>query len=187
MGEHAGVGFGPAHEGALMKKLGIAMAIGIAAVGAAHAADLPTTKPAAPPPVNCFSSLWAYINSNAGECPLTYGPFTAYLTLDWGFGWESHGAGYNPAFNNGVSNIVTKQSGINPSGCRRPTGSISRWSASRSASHFRSCRVRSCRVGRSSARRKWNTIPDWGYLADAQRAQVQNNGKALTLQNAAPI
>ena len=47
-GEHAGVGFGPAHEGALMKKLGIAMAIAIAAVGAAHAADLPTTKPRGP-------------------------------------------------------------------------------------------------------------------------------------------
>ena len=26
--------------------------------------------------------------------------------------------------------------------------------------------------------------PYWGYLADAQRAQVQNNGKALTLQTA---
>ena len=30
-----------------MKKLGIALAIAIAAVGAAHAADLPTTKAAA--------------------------------------------------------------------------------------------------------------------------------------------
>ena len=114
-----------------MKKLGIAVAVVIAGVGAAHAADLPTTKPATPPPENCFSSLWAYMNSTAGDCPLTYGPFTAYLTLDWGFGWESHGAGYNAAFNNGVSNIVTKQSGLNPSGCRRPTGSTSRSSASR--------------------------------------------------------
>jgi len=25
--------------------------------------------------------------------------------------------------------------------------------------------------------------PYWGYLADAQRSQVQNNGKALTLQD----
>ena len=104
-------GFGPANEGVVMKKLGIALAITIAAAGAAHAADLPTTKPPPPPPENCFSSLWAYLNSTAADCPLTYGPFTAYLTLDWGFGWESHGAGYNAAYNNGVSNIVTKQSG----------------------------------------------------------------------------
>ena len=55
-----------------MKKLGVALAMTIAAVSAAHAADLPTKKEAPPPPpVNCFASFWTYINSTAAECPLT--------------------------------------------------------------------------------------------------------------------
>ena len=42
-----------------MKKLGVALAMTIAAVGAARAADLPAKKEVpAPPPVNCFSSYW---------------------------------------------------------------------------------------------------------------------------------
>ena len=40
----SGLGFGPARDGVVMKKLGIALAIAIAAGGAARAADLPTTK-----------------------------------------------------------------------------------------------------------------------------------------------
>ncbi len=159
-----------------MKKLGVALAIGFAAVGAAHAADLPTTKPPPPPPVSCFSSLWAYMNSTAGDCPLTYGPFTAYLTLDWGFGWESHGAGYNAAFNNGVSNIVTKQSGLKSEWLQTPNGinqSVVGIKMSQPIAYGWSI------VG--TAEMGFN--PYWGYLADAQRSQVQNNGKALTLQD----
>jgi predicted porin len=161
-----------------MKKLGIALAIAIAAAGAAHAADLPSANPTPPsPPANCFSSLWAYMNSTAGECPLSYGPFTAYLTLDWGFGWESHGAGYNAAFNNGVSNIVTKQSGLNSQWLQTPNGinqSVIGIKMSQPIAYGWSI------VG--TAEMGFN--PYWGYLADAQQAQVQNNGKALTLQNA---
>jgi len=160
-----------------MKNLGIALAVAIAAGGAAHAADLPTTKPAPPPQENCFSSLWAYMNSTAGDCPLTYGPFTAYLTLDWGFGWESHGAGYNPAFNNGVQNIVTKQSGIHSEWLQTPNGinqSVVGIKVSQPIAYGWSI------VG--TAEMGFN--PYWGYLADAERSQVQNNGKALTLQNA---
>jgi predicted porin len=161
-----------------MKKLGIAMAVAIASVGAAHAADLPTKKEAPPaPPVNCFSSLWDYMNSTAGDCPLTYGPFTAYLTLDWGFGWESHGAGYNAAYNNGVSNIVTKQSGPRSEWLQTPNGinqSVVGVKVSQPIAYGWSI------VG--TAEMGFN--PYWGYLADAERSQVQNNGKALTLQNA---
>ena len=42
-------------------------------VGFAQAADvaLPTAKPAAAPPQNCFASVWAYLDSTADECPLT--------------------------------------------------------------------------------------------------------------------
>ena len=55
-----------------MKKLGIALATAIASVGVAHAADLPTKKETpAPAPVNCFASLWTYLNSTAADCPLS--------------------------------------------------------------------------------------------------------------------
>ncbi len=109
--------------GDVMKKLGVALAIAVASVGAARAADLPTTKgPAAAPPVNCFASIWSWLNSTAADCPLSYGPFTVYGTLDGGLGWESHGAGYNAAWNNGVSNIVTKQSGPHSQWLWTPNG-----------------------------------------------------------------
>ncbi len=75
--ERPGVGFGPANEGMLMlmKKLGIAMAIAIAAVGAAHAADLPTKKEAPPaPPVNCFASIWTWLELDAGRLSAELGP-----------------------------------------------------------------------------------------------------------------
>jgi predicted porin len=169
-----------------MNKVGVALAIAIASVGAARAADLPTTKaPPAAPPVNCFASIWSWLDSTPADCPLSYGPFTLYGTLDGGLGWESHGAGYNPAWNNGVSNIVTKQSGPHSQWLWTPNGlsqsvvglKMSLPIPSLSGSPFLS---------------GWSLIgtwelgfnPYWGYLADAQRSQVQNNGKALTQQNA---
>ncbi|MGB7974161.1 MAG: hypothetical protein WCF81_07365 [Roseiarcus sp.] len=160
-----------------MRKLGVALAIAIASVGAARAADLPTTKPPPSAPVNCFSSLWAYLNSTAADCPLSYGPVTAYMTLDWGVGWESHGAGYNAAFNNGVSNIVTKQSGPHSQWLQTPNGinqSVVGLKISQPIAYGWSL------VG--TAEMGFN--PYLGYLSDAQRSQVQNNGKPLVLQNA---
>ena len=161
-----------------MKKLGVALAIAVASVGAARAADLPTKKETPPaPPVNCFASIWSWLDSTAADCPLSYGPFTVYGTLDGGVGWESHGAGYNAAWTNGVSNIVTKQSGIHSQWLQTPNG------LSQSVVGIK---------GSVPIVNGWSIIgtietgfnPYWGYLADAQRSQVQNNGKALTLQNA---
>ena len=54
-----------------MRKLGVALAMTIAAVGVARAADLPTKKEAPPLPPNCFSSIWAYMDSTAADCPLS--------------------------------------------------------------------------------------------------------------------
>ncbi len=87
--------FGGAREpgwGKSMKRLGIAIvAWGLASF--AHAADLPTTKPAeaekSKPP--CFSSLWNYLKSSVRDCPLSAGPLTLYGTLDGGFGFEQWG------------------------------------------------------------------------------------------------
>ena len=160
-----------------MKKLGVALAMTIAAVGAAHAADLPTKKEEAPPPpVNCFSSLWAYMNSTAADCPLTYGPLTAYLTLDVGLGYQSNSAGFNGAFPNGVANIITKQS-YGPGWVWTPNG------------------LNQSVVGLKLSQPigwGWSIIgtaetgfdPYSGILSNGQRSQAQNNGLPLVLQNA---
>jgi hypothetical protein len=80
------------------KTLGVALLASAAFAGFAHAADvLPTTKPGPPPPPNCFSSIWAYIDSTVADCPLTYGPFTVYATLDAGLMYDTHGAPWSPA------------------------------------------------------------------------------------------
>jgi hypothetical protein len=93
-----------------MKTFGV-LAFAIAGVGAARAADLPTTKPApAPPPVNCFASFWTWLDSTPADCPVSYAGFTVFGTLDWGMGYESNGADYNAAYTNNVANIITKQS-----------------------------------------------------------------------------
>ena len=87
----------------------LAATIGVA--GLAQAADLPTTKPpAAPPPVNCFSSLWTYLSSSPAECPLSYAGFTLYSTIDVGLGYSSNGAPVEPDIRNGVYSFVGKQS-----------------------------------------------------------------------------
>jgi predicted porin len=168
-----------------MKKLGLALAIAVASVGAARAADLPTTKgPAAAPPVNCYASFWSWLDSTAAACPLSYGPFTLYGTLDWGLGYNTNGAAYNAAWNNGVDSFITKQSrGVKwlwtPNGLSQSVVGLkmSLPIPALSGSPFLS---------------GWSLIGTWelgfnpyyGYLADAQRSQVQNNGKALTLQGA---
>ncbi len=168
-----------------MKKLGVALALAIASVGAARAADLPTKKEApAAPPVNCYASMWSWLNSTAADCPLSYGPFTVYGTLDGGLGWESHGAGYNAAWNNGVSNIVTKQSGPHSQWQWTPNG------LSQSVVGIKMSLPLPFLSGPFLS--GWSLVgtaetgfnPFYGYLADAQRSQVQNNGRALVQQNA---
>ena len=79
-----------------MKKLGIALAIAIAAVGAAHAADLPTKKAVEAPKPNCFASFWTWLDSTASDCPLSAGPITVYGTIDVGGGYYSSGADKSP-------------------------------------------------------------------------------------------
>lgn len=82
-----------------MKKLGYALglAIAIASVGGAYAADLPTKKEVSTPPPNCFASFWTWLNSTASDCPLSAGPITVYGTIDVGGGYYSSGAERNPS------------------------------------------------------------------------------------------
>jgi len=168
-------------EGLLMRKLGVALAIGIASVGAARAADLPTTKGApAAAPVNCYASVWTWLDSTAADCPLSWGPFTAYATLDMGLTYESNGAPYSAAWNNGVNSFIQKQS----------YGAKWLWSPNNLSQS-----VVGIKMSQSLAPLGlpgWSLIgtvetgfnPYYGYLADAQRSQVQQNGRALLLQGA---
>ncbi len=83
----------------------------LALAAPARAADLPTTKGATtPPPTNCFSSLWTYLNSSPAECPLSYAGITVYATIDTGLGYSSNGAPFNGSYANGVYSFVGKQS-----------------------------------------------------------------------------
>ena len=91
-----------------MRKLGVALAVAIASVGAARAADLPTKKEAPPAPVNCYASVWTWLDSTAADCPLSWGPLTVYGTVDVGVGYNTNGAAYTAAWNNGVDSFMTK-------------------------------------------------------------------------------
>jgi predicted porin len=158
-----------------MKKLGVALAIAVASVGAAHAADLPTKKEAPVAPVNCYASVWTWLDSTAADCPLSWGPFTLYGTVDAGFGYNTNGAAYTSSWNNGVNSFITKQSyGVKwlqtPNGLSQSVAGIKMsqplgwgWSI-----------IGTIETG----------FNPYGNLANAQKSQVVNNGQALSLQGA---
>ena len=160
-----------------MKALRLAALATVGFASFAHAADvLPTTKSAPTPPENCFASIWAYLDSTAADCPLSYGPFTLYATLDAGLMYETNGAPWSPAFVNGTQGLISKQShgvrwlwspnNINQSviGIKMSQPIANGWSL----------------IGTLEA----GFDPISGYLSNSQRAQVMNNGKPLALQSA---
>jgi predicted porin len=154
-------------------------ALGIALTSAANAADLPAAKPTeAPPPANCFSSLWTYLNTSAADCPLTYAGFTIYATIDAGLGHSSNGAPFSGTYSNGVYSFVGKQSygskwlwtpnGISQSvigiNMKEPIPWFPGWSL-----------VGAVETGFD---------PYSGALVNGPRSLVQNNGLPLVLQSA---
>ena len=92
---------------------------------------------------------------------------------------SSNGAGFNGFWNNGVSNIITKQSTHGPQWLWTPNG------LSQSVVGIKMSEPIPFASG-------WSLIgafetgfnPYGGFLAWAQRSQAQNNGKSLFLQNA---
>lgn len=87
--------------------LAAAAAFGVA--GGAHAADLPTTKPAPPPtlgPTSCTDPI-QFVTT---DCALSWYGITIYGTVDMGVGWESHGAPLNRDIISGVEELVQKNS-----------------------------------------------------------------------------
>ena len=90
-------------------KILLAPAAGLAFIGGAQAADLPTSKPApAPPPTlaSCASPT-EFITT---DCPLTYYGITLYGTIDMGGGWQSHGTPFNRSIISGVEELIQKNS-----------------------------------------------------------------------------
>ena len=155
----------------------------VASVGAAHAADLPTKKEApAAPPVNCFASIWTWLNSTPADCPLSWGPFTVYATLDGGLTYESNGAPYNARWNNGVDSFIQKQS----------YGAKWLWSPNNLSQSVAGIKMSQPLPFSGPFLSGWSIIGTWewgfnpyyGFPAAAQQAQVNQNGRALLLQGA---
>ena len=160
-----------------MRALGLAALVSLGLVAVAQAADiLPATKSAPTETVNCFASLWTYLDSTASDCPLSYGPFTLYATLDAGLMCTTNGAPWSPAFVNGTQGLISKQS----------NGPKWLWSPNN---------INQAVIGIKMSQpiaNGWSLIgtieagfdPLSGYLSNSQRAQVMNNGKPLALQSA---
>ncbi len=167
-----------------MKKLGVFLLATLGFGGFAHAADLlPTTKAPPPAPANCYASVWTWLDSTPADCPLSWGPFTVYATLDAGLTYESNGAPYNGAWNNGVNSFIQKQS-YGPKWLWSPNN------LSQSVAGIKMSQPLPFLSGPFLS--GWSLIGTWewgfnplyGYPAAAQQSQVQNNGKALLLQSA---
>jgi predicted porin len=78
----------------MLERLWRPVVLALALISSASAADLPTTKSPQPESSapSCFSSPWDYLKASVRDCPLRYGPFTLYGTLDGGVGYEQWGA-----------------------------------------------------------------------------------------------
>ena len=160
-----------------MNKFGFFLVAAVGLAGVGHAADLPTTKGPAPTLApGCFASFWTWLDSTAADCPLSYAGFTVYATLDAGLGYYSQGAAWNPAVFNGTQGLISKQS----------NGSKWLWSPNN---------INQSVIGIQMSEPisyDWSIIgtveagfdPISGELANSQRSQVMNNGKALVLQSA---
>jgi predicted porin len=90
-------------------KLGVAAAMFLGAVGVAEAADLPTAKPAPPPPpvlASC-ANVTEFFTTN---CPLTYYGITVYGTVDMGLAYQTWGTPFNRDAHVGLEYLVSSNS-----------------------------------------------------------------------------
>src|SRR5258705_4037195 len=94
-----------------MAKLGIFAAVIVAAGGAscgveAWAADVMPMKAAAASAPKVCTDGWSFI---ATDCQLTWQGITVYGAIDAGFGWQSHGAPWDPRSAVVASYLIQKQ------------------------------------------------------------------------------
>ena len=128
--------------------------------------------------MNCFSSLWTYLNSSAADCPLSYAGFTVYATIDVGLGYSSNGAPASGTYSNSVYSFVGKQS-YGPKWLWTPNG------ISQSVVGINMKEAIPWLPG-------WSLVgaletgfnPYTGNLVNGPRSLVQNNGLPLVLQSA---
>lgn len=85
---------------------------GLALIGGAQAADLPTKKtaPAPAPAKNCYASFYDWLNSTPAECPLSYLGVTVYGQIDVGGGYETNASRFNKDYPQGVQEVISKTS-----------------------------------------------------------------------------
>ena len=78
----------------------------------AGAADLPSQPPAlpqlAPATSSCFARVYDFLTSGPDDCPLSWRGVTLYGRLDYGVGYESHGAPFNGNYPNGLNTLIKK-------------------------------------------------------------------------------
>src|SRR5262249_59930102 len=63
------------------------------------------SAPKASAPKTC-TGVWDFIDTN---CQLTWYGITVYGTIDAGFGWQSHGAPFDPRSTAGASYLIQRQ------------------------------------------------------------------------------
>jgi len=158
-----------------MKRLGIPVAMLLGVATAAHAADLPTAKPAPAPPLPTLASCATPMEFITTACPLTYYGITFYGTIDMGAGWQSHGTKLNAAYPTGIEELVSKNS--NHAMWNLVPGGLSQ-----------------SNIG---VKGKEEFAPGWSFVFDLQfgfdpytlqaangpKSLVENNGVPLALQN----
>ena len=155
------------------KKLGVTAAVFLGAVGVAQAADLPTMKPAPPPPIlaSC-ASVTEFFTTN---CPLSYYGITVYGTVDMGVAYQSWGTPFNRVAPFGLEYLVQQNS-------NRSQFSIAPNGLSQS---FIGVKAAEPLFG------DWSFVFNWqmGFdpyslqLANGPWSQQQNDGVPLALQN----
>src|SRR5271170_7842797 len=91
----------------LLKSIVVAGGASLTLAAAAQAADLPTMKDA-PPPAPAKTSCTSFQDFLTTACPLSYGGFTVYGTIDVGGGWEKFGAPLNSYEHTGVDYLISK-------------------------------------------------------------------------------
>jgi predicted porin len=92
-----------------LNRLLLASAVGLLAIGAAQAADLPTKKTApAPAAPNCYASFGSWLDSSPADCPLSLYGVTVYGAIDVGGGYETNASRLNKDYPQGVQELINK-------------------------------------------------------------------------------
>jgi predicted porin len=152
------------------KTFGITAAILLGAVGVAEAADLPTTKPAPPPPP-MLASCTGVIDFFTTNCPLTYYGITIYGTVDMGVAYQSWGTSFNRDLHTGLEYLITKNANksqftIAPNGLSQSFIGVK---------------------ATEPLAPGWNFVFNWQLGFDPYSLQLSNGPLALEQNNGVPI